>query len=67
MEIGILLHNHGVPGVALFIVIAVVIGICIILLGPSITGWCRRKSAVNGRPKIARQEGGGALAFTDAS
>ena len=43
LAIGILLHNHGVPGVAVFIGISMVIGICMILLGPSTKGLALEK------------------------
>jgi putative MFS transporter len=38
LAIGILLHNYGVPGVALFIGASMVVGISMILLGPSTKG-----------------------------
>ncbi|WP_220274657.1 MFS transporter [Trinickia dinghuensis] len=38
LAIGVLLHKYGVPGVAIFIAAAMVIGICMILLGPSTKG-----------------------------
>ncbi|MEA3120113.1 MAG: transporter, putative metabolite:H+ symporter [Paraburkholderia sp.] len=38
LAIGILLHNYGVPGVAVFIAASMLIGICLILLGPSTKG-----------------------------
>lgn len=38
LAIGILLNNYGVPGVAAFIGASMVIGICMILLGPSTKG-----------------------------
>lgn len=34
LAIGVLLHNYGVPGVASFIGASIVVGICMILLGP---------------------------------
>ncbi|MEO8747573.1 MAG: MFS transporter [Rhodanobacter sp.] len=43
LAIGILLHSHGVPGVAVFIGISMVIGICMILLGPSTKGLALEK------------------------
>ena len=43
LAIGILLHNYGVPGVALFIGVSMVIGICMILLGPSTKGLTLEK------------------------
>ncbi|MGH8821017.1 MAG: MFS transporter, partial [Rhodoferax sp.] len=43
LAVGILLHNHGVPGVAVFIGISMVIGICMILLGPSTKGLALEK------------------------
>jgi MFS transporter, putative metabolite:H+ symporter len=38
LAIGVLLHNYGVPGVAVFIATSMAIGICMILLGPSTKG-----------------------------
>lgn len=38
LAIGILLHSYGVPGVAVFIGTSMVVGICMILLGPSTRG-----------------------------
>lgn len=38
LAIGVLLHTYGVPGVAVFIGAAMVVGICMILLGPSTKG-----------------------------
>jgi MFS transporter, putative metabolite:H+ symporter len=38
LAIGVLLNNYGVPGVAVFIAASMVIGICMILLGPSTKG-----------------------------
>jgi putative MFS transporter len=38
LAIGILLHLYGVPGVAVFIGASMVVGICMILLGPSTRG-----------------------------
>jgi len=38
LAIGVLLHNYGVPGVATFIGASMVVGICMILLGPSTKG-----------------------------
>jgi putative MFS transporter len=38
LAIGILLHNYGVPGVAVFIGASMVVAICMILLGPSTRG-----------------------------
>ncbi|CAN7644988.1 MFS transporter [Trinickia sp. LjRoot230] len=38
LAIGILLHSYGVPGVAAFIGAAMLLGICMILLGPSTKG-----------------------------
>ncbi|RKP43445.1 MFS transporter [Trinickia fusca] len=38
LAIGILLHKYGVPGVALFIGASMIVGIVVILLGPSTKG-----------------------------
>ncbi len=38
LAIGILLHSYGVPGVAVFIGASMIVGICMILLGPSTKG-----------------------------
>jgi putative MFS transporter len=38
LAIGILLHGYGVPGVAVFIGVSMLVGICMILLGPSTRG-----------------------------
>ncbi|WP_206171249.1 MFS transporter [Trinickia terrae] len=38
LAIGVLLHNYGVPGVAVFIGASMVVAICMILLGPSTRG-----------------------------
>lgn len=38
LAIGILLHGYGVPGVAVFIGISMIIAICMILLGPPTRG-----------------------------
>lgn len=38
LAIGILLHGYGVPGVAGFIGVSMLVGICMILLGPSTRG-----------------------------
>jgi putative MFS transporter len=38
LVIGILLHGHGVPGVAIFIGISMLVGIVMILLGPKTRG-----------------------------
>lgn len=38
LAIGILLHHYGVPGVAVFIAAAMLVGIVMILLGPSTRG-----------------------------
>jgi putative MFS transporter len=38
LAIGVLLHNYGVPGVAAFIGVSMIVGICMILLGPSTKG-----------------------------
>ncbi len=38
LAIGILLHSYGVPGVAVFIAASMLVGICMILLGPSTKG-----------------------------
>jgi putative MFS transporter len=38
LAIGILLHGYGVPGVAVFIGASMLVGICMILLGPSTKG-----------------------------
>ncbi len=38
LAIGILLHGYGVPGVAVFIGMSMVVAICMILLGPSTKG-----------------------------
>jgi MFS transporter, putative metabolite:H+ symporter len=43
LAIGVLLHNYGVPGVAAFIAISMVVGICMILLGPSTKGLTLEK------------------------
>lgn len=38
LAIGILLHGYGVPGVAVFIGISMLVAICVILLGPRTRG-----------------------------
>ena len=38
LAIGILLHHYGVPGVAIFIAVAMFVGIVMILLGPNTRG-----------------------------
>jgi len=38
LAIGVLLHNYGVPGVATFIGASMLVGICMILMGPSTKG-----------------------------
>ena len=38
LAIGVLLHGYGVPGVAAFIGVSMLVGICMILLGPSTRG-----------------------------
>lgn len=38
LAIGVLLHNHGVPGVALFIGVSMIVGIVMIAFGPSTKG-----------------------------
>jgi len=43
LAIGVLLHNYGVPGVAAFIGVSMVVGICMILLGPSTKGLTLEK------------------------
>jgi putative MFS transporter len=45
LAIGILLHKYGVPGVAMFIGTSMIVGICMILLGPSTKG--RALEAIN--------------------
>ncbi len=45
LAIGILLHKYGVPGVAVFIGTSMIVGICMILLGPSTKG--RALEAIN--------------------
>jgi len=45
LAIGILLHNYGVPGVAVFIAASMVIGLIMIVLGPSTKG--RALEAIN--------------------
>jgi putative MFS transporter len=43
LAIGVLLHNYGVPGVAVFIAASMVVGVCMILLGPSTRGLTLEK------------------------
>lgn len=38
LAIGILLHGYGVPGVAGFIGVSMLVGVCMILFGPSTRG-----------------------------
>jgi putative MFS transporter len=38
LAIGILLHGYGVPGVAGFIGVSMLVGVCMVLLGPSTRG-----------------------------
>jgi hypothetical protein len=38
LAIGILLHGYGVPGVAVFVGMSMLVAICMILLGPSTKG-----------------------------
>jgi putative MFS transporter len=38
LAIGVLLHDYGVPGVAMFIGVSMIIAICMIFLGPSTKG-----------------------------
>jgi MFS transporter, putative metabolite:H+ symporter len=38
LTIGVLLHGYGVTGVAAFIGVSMLVGICMILLGPSTRG-----------------------------
>jgi putative MFS transporter len=43
LAIGVLLHDYGVPGVAMFIGVSMIIAICMISLGPSTKGLALEK------------------------